>query len=322
MTFPRHDNSGKIRYTSHMKHTFLPKAYVNGSLVDFKDAQLSIATHALHYGTAAFGGMRGWVDESHPDGTLLFRLDEHARRLATSATYLQANFDAEFIKNKIIEFVQQNKPTKPFYIRPLVYISDLGIAPRVHDAEKDLLIYGLEAGEYLAGDGVSVCFSSWARQPDASLPLRGKISGAYITSSLAKSEAVARGFDEAILLRTDGKVAEASAMNLFIVRDGTIITPGVEQDILEGITRKSVLALARDMNIPVIERPVDKTELYIADEVFLSGTMAKITPVIQVESTKLSKNQPVAQKLKTALTNITTGKESAYESWITRIPHQ
>lgn len=304
-----------------MKTTFLPKAYLNGKFIDFDDAKVSVATHALHYGTAAFGGMRGWVEEGNPNETILFRVDEHAKRLANSAKFLQADFSAEQIHDALIEFVKLNKPTKPIYIRPLVYISDLGVAPRVHDAEKDLLIYGLEAGDYLAAGGVNVCFSSWARQPDSSLPLRGKVSGAYITSSLAKSEAIARGFDEAILLRTDGKVAEASAMNLFIVRDGTIITPGVEQDILEGITRKSIIQLAKDLGIPVIERAVDKTELYIADEVFLCGTMARITSVNSVESTQLGQDRPVASQLSAKLTAITKGEDSEYKHWITRITY-
>jgi branched-chain amino acid aminotransferase len=305
-----------------MNTVFLPRAFVQGKFVDFKDAQISIATHALHYGTAAFGGLRGWVSEENTNETILFRLDEHAKRLANSAKYLQADFTSEYIQEKIIEFVKENKSPKPYYIRPLVYISDLGVAPRVHSAEKDLLIYGLEAGDYLAADGVSVCFSSWSRQPDSSLPLRGKISGAYITSSLAKSEAVARGFDEAILLRTDGKVAEASAMNIFIVRDGTIITPGVEQDILEGITRKSVLKVARNLNIPVIERPIDKTELYIADEVFLCGTMARVTPVKSVESTQLGTDRPITTRLMEKFTAIATGNDKEYEQWLTRINYQ
>lgn len=304
-----------------MRHVFLPKAYLNGTFVSFDDANISIATHALHYGTAAFGGLRGWVSEENPNETILFRLDDHVKRLAASATYLQANITADVIKSALIEFVKQNAPNKPYYIRPLVYISDLGVSPRVHEAEKDLLIYGLEAGDYLPPDGVSVCFSSWSRQPDASLPLRGKISGAYITSSLAKSEAVARGFDEAILLRTDGKVAEASAMNIFIVRDGTIITPGVEQDILEGITRKTVLEIARNMKIPVIERPVDKTELYIADEVFLSGTMARVTPINRIENTTLPKDHPITDSLAVRLTAITKGEDESHSSWITRITY-
>jgi branched-chain amino acid aminotransferase len=161
--------------------------------------------------------------------------------------------------------------------------------------------------------------SSWTRQEDRSLPLRGKISGAYITSSLAKTEASLSGFDEALLLNSSGKVSEASGMNLFIVRNGELITPGVDQDILEGITRASVIELAKSFGINVIERPVDKTELLISDEVFLTGTAAKITPVKQIESTNINNDRPIMNKLKNKLIEITEGRSQDYDNWITRI---
>ena len=161
--------------------------------------------------------------------------------------------------------------------------------------------------------------SSWTRQEDRSLPLRGKISGAYITSSLAKTEASLSGFDEALLLNSNGKVSEASGMNLFIVRNGDLITPGVDQDILEGITRGSVIELAKSFGINVIERPVDKTELLIADEVFLTGTAAKITPVKKIESTELKVERPIMNKLKSKLIEITEGRSEDYDDWVTRI---
>ena len=166
-------------------------------------------------------------------------------------------------------------------------------APRLHNIETDFFIYCIELGDYLSPDGVSCRMSSWTRQEDRSLPLRGKISGAYITSSLAKTEASLSGFDEALLLNSSGKVSEASGMNLFIVRNGDLITPGVDQDILEGITRASVIELAKSFGINVIERPVDKTELLIADEVFLTGTAAKITPVKKIESSELNGDRPI-----------------------------
>ena len=162
--------------------------------------------------------------------------------------------------------------------------------------------------------------SSWTRQEDRSLPLRGKISGAYITSSLAKTEASLSGFDEALLLNSSGKVSEASGMNLFIVRNNELITPGVDQDILEGITRASVIELAKSFGVNVIERPVDKTELLIADEVFLTGTAAKITPVKQIESTRLNVDRPIMNKLRNKLIEITEGRSQDYDDWVTRIP--
>ena len=300
-------------------HQFLPYAWFQGRCVPFEEAKVSVATHALHYGTGAFGGMRAIPDPSKPGGMLLFRADRHARRLSQSAHLLMAELSEDTVMEALTAVLHANKPTTPIYLRPFVYTSDLGIAPRLHNIETDFLIYGLELGDYLSPDGVSCRISSWTRQEDRSLPLRGKISGAYITSSLAKSEAVASGFDEALLMNTRGKVSEASGMNLFIVRDGRLITPGVDQDILEGITRASVIELARDMGIEVIERPVDKTELFIADEVFLTGTAAKITPIRQLESTTLSQRRPLMEALRTKLVAITEGRDQDYAHWVTRI---
>jgi branched-chain amino acid aminotransferase len=297
-------------------HNFLPIAYFEGKFCDFGDAKLSIATHALHYGTGAFGGLRGIPDPQTGDRILLFRLDRHCQRLSTSARLLNYDLPPETIQSVIVDFVKKNRPSVSFYIRPFVYTSDLGISPRLHNVEKNFFVYGLELGDYLSPDGVTCRISSWYRQEDRSLPLRGKISGAYITSSLAKTEAIESGFDEAILMNSQGKVSEASGMNVFIVRQGKLITPGYEQDILEGITRDSILTLARAMGIEVIERPVDKSELLIADEVFLSGTAAKITPVRQVESYQLPTHRPVTDRLREKLTAITEGREAEYQDWV------
>lgn len=301
-------------------HNFLPIAYFQNQFVPFEQAKLSIATHALHYGTGAFGGLRGIPDPQTPNQILLFRLDRHCQRLSDSAKFLHYNLPADQIYQLITDFVKKNQPTNSFYIRPFVYTSDLGIAPRLHNIEKDFFIYGLELGDYLSPEGVSCRISSWHRQEDRSLPLRGKISGAYIASSLAKTEAVESGFDEAILLNSQGKICEASGMNLFMVRRGQLITPGPEQDILEGITRDSILTLARDFGIPVVERPVDKSELFIADEVFLSGTAAKITPVRKIENYPLSADRPITHMLKEKLAAITENRDPAYQDWVHVIP--
>ena len=270
-------------------HQFLPYAWFQGQCVPFEEARISIATHALHYGTGAFGGMRAIPDPQNSNTMLLFRADRHARRLSQSARLLLTDLSEDTILSALTAMLQANKPDQPIYLRPFVYTSDLGIAPRLHNIETDFLIYGLPLGDYLSPEGVSCRISSWTRQEDRSLPLRGKIS-------------------------------EASGMNLFLVRDGQLITPGVDQDILEGITRASVIELAKAMDIPVIERPVDKTELFIADEVFLSGTAAKVTPIRQIESTVLNAKRPVMDALKAKLVAITEGRDPAYEHWVTRIP--
>lgn len=300
-------------------HNFLPTAYFNNEFVPFESANLSIATHALHYGTGAFGGMRGLPDPHNPSQVLLFRVDRHSQRLSSSARLLHYDLPADKIQSIIIDFVKKNKPTQSFYMRPFVYTSDLGISPRLHNVQKSFFVYGLELGDYLSPDGVSCRISSWYRQEDRSLPLRGKISGAYITSSLAKTEAVESGFDEAILMNTQGKVSEATGMNVFVVRNGQLITPGFEQDILEGITRNSIITLAKDLGIDVVERPIDKSELFIADEIFLSGTAAKITPVKRIENYTFSGDRPITDQLRAKLTAITENKVPEYADWITSI---
>ena len=300
-------------------YQFLETAYFQSQFMPFREANLSIATHALHYGTSAFGGLRGIPDPNQPNQILLFRLDRHCHRLSQSAKLLNFDLPADKIQSTIETFVQKNRPQTSFYMRPLVFTSDLGIAPRLHNIEKDFLIYGIELGDYLSPDGVSCRFSSWCRQEDRSLPLRGKIGGAYITSSLAKTEAVKSGFDEAILMNAQGKVSEASGMNIFAVRNGQLITPGPDQDILEGITRDSVMQIAKDMGIKVIERPVDKSELLIADEVFLTGTAAKVTPVKQLENYTLPLDRPITNKLRDKITAITENRDSDYPDWVFKV---
>ncbi len=297
---------------------FLSKAYFKGEIVDFKDANISIATHALHYGTAAFGGMRATVDPKTGQ-VLLFRLDDHCKRLANSAKILGYDLRADFIKKQILKFIEANPSKVDYYIRPLVYVSDLGIAPRLHNVEHDFLIYGLPMGDYLDKGGIKVCFSSWVRGEDRSLPLRGKIAGTYITSALSKTEAHGRGFDESILLNSAGKIAEASAMNIFIVRDNQIITPSVNQDILEGITRDSVIKIAKDLGYEISARAIDKSELLIADEAFLTGTAARITRVKQIEGYSLPDQNPITQKISKEFAKIFTDPKSKYSNWITKI---
>ena len=301
-------------------HQFLPIAYFENNFVPFEKATISVATHALHYGTAAFGGLRGIPDPQNPQQILLFRLDRHCKRLSQSATFLNYEISADKIHQVIVDFIQKNKPTKSFYVRPLVYSSGLGIAPRLHNIEKDFLVYGLEMGDFLSADGVSCRISSWYRQEDRSFPLRGKISAAYITSALAKTEAVESGFDEAILMNSQGKVCEATGMNIFMIRQGQLITPGFEQDILEGITRDSILTIAKDLGIPTVQRPIDKSELLVADEVFLSGTAAKITPVKRIENFNFSSDRPITHKLKEKLTNITENRDPKYQDWVFKVP--
>jgi branched-chain amino acid aminotransferase len=298
---------------------FLPIAYFQNQFVPFENAKVSIATQALHYGTGAFGGMRGIPNPQNSKEILLFRLERHCQRLSQSARFLHYDIPAEKIKSIIIDFVQKNRPQTSFYIRPFVYASGLGIAPRLHNVEKDFLVFGLELGDYLSAEGVTCRFSSWYRQEDRSLPLRGKISAAYITSALAKTEAYESGFDEAILMNSQGKVSEASGMNIFMVRRGELITPGFDQDLLEGITRDSVLTIAKDLGIKTVERSIDKSELLIADEVFLCGTAARLVPIKRIESYVMPTERPIAEKIRAKLTAITEKRDPQYQDWVDTI---
>ncbi|MDB9526207.1 branched-chain amino acid transaminase [Oscillatoria sp. CS-180] len=300
--------------------TFLPIAFFRNKFCPFEEATLSIATHGLHYGTGALGGLRGLPDPANPKQILLFRLERHCQRLSNSARYLQFDVPTSHIKSVLIDFVKHNRPTEPFYIRPLVYTSDLGIAPRVHDIEHDFAVYGLPLGNYLSPEGITCRISSWQRPSDLNLPLRGKITGGYVNSALAKTEALKSGFDEAILLNAQGKVSEASGMNIFLVRGGQLITPGVDQDVLEGITRHSVIQIAQNNDIPVIERPVDRSELLIADEVFLCGTAARIAPIKRIENYDLPVDRPITDTLQSTLTAIVENREPAYREWVDVIP--
>ncbi|MGA1626315.1 MAG: aminotransferase class IV, partial [Prochlorothrix sp.] len=199
---------------------FLPIAYFKDRFIPFNEANVSIATHGLHYGTGAFGGLRAIPDPQNPRRILTFRLDRHCKRLSQSARFLHFDLPAEKIQAVLVEFIQKNAPTEPIYLRPFICTSEMGLVPRLHNIEKSLFVFGLPMGDYLSADGVKCRISSWCRQEDRSFPLRGKITGAYITSSLAKTEAIESGFDEAILLNAQGKVCEATGMNIFLVRNG------------------------------------------------------------------------------------------------------
>ena len=296
---------------------FLPYAYHAWEWKNFENATVSIATHALHYWIWVFGWMRAVPNPENEREFILFRLDKHCKRLSLSAKYLWAEYTPEFIEEKINEFLVKNKPSTPIYLRPLVYTSDLDLSPRLHDIKKDFMLYWMELWDYLSADWITCTISSYMRQSDASFPLRWKISWAYITSALAKTEAVNRWFDDAILLNASNKVSEWSAMNLFMVRGGVIYTPWVTEDILEWITRASVIELARYKWYEVIERQIDKTELFIADEVFMTWTAAKITPVNKIEQYDLPKEKPVYEDLKNAFDEVVSWKNKKFEHWLT-----
>lgn len=312
-----------------MKYVFLKKVFLENKFLDFEEAKLSVATNALHFGTSAWGGMRVAVEKDQENGKKilkLFRFDEHIQRLYDGAQMLYLDeqetkrFSREFIKEKILEFIKENSYVEnDFYIRPLIYASGLGPMP-TFSVEKDFLIYGTEFGNYLNDDGISVCVSSLRRQEDIMIPARGKIAGAYYISCAAKTEAQIRGFDDAIMLTQNGKVSEGSAMNIFMVRDGKLITPVSTEGILEGITRKSVIEIAEYLGIEVIERQVDLSELmYKSEEVFFTGTAARLTKCKKIEHINLNSDFKIFNKIKTELGKIYNGESKDFQDWITKL---
>lgn len=306
----------------HVSH--LPYAYFDGKIVPMEEAKVSVATHALQYGTGVFGGIRGFLDQ---DGSTIniFRLRDHFTRFAQSAALLKIRLplDLDGLCETAVALTERNRPTGNVYYRPFAYKAGLDLGPTLTGVDDGFTIYMLPLGNYYGADrGLSVMVSSWKRISDNAIPARGKVSGAYINSSITKDEAVGYGFDEAILLNERGKVSEGSASNLFLVRRGVLITPPVSADILEGITRRSVLQLAREAGIPVEEREVDRTELYIADELFFCGTGVQITWIGQVDKRPVGDGRlgPITAQLQQRFLDIVQGKAPEHADWLTRVP--
>jgi branched-chain amino acid aminotransferase len=304
-----------------METPMMPYAFFEGRIVPFAEAKISIGTHSVQYGTGAFAGIRGYLDE---DGETInvFRLTDHTQRLLNSGRLLRASlpFDRDSLAATIVSLVERNAPSGDCYIRPFIYKPAVTLTPRLRGMGDALAVYMLTIGEYLALDrGQRAIVSSWSRIPDNAIPSRGKLLGAYVNSSLAKDEAEEMGADEAIMLNTAGKVAEGSGCNLFIVRDGTLITAPITGDILEGITRRSILRMAADAGIRTEEREIDRTELYIADEVFMTGTAAHLTPIVEIDRRQVGtgKPGPITSKLSSLFYDVIRGKSEKYASWCT-----
>lgn len=299
------------------------KVLMNGRFVDWGDANVHVTTHALLYGTGVFDGIRGYYNEERKQMYIL-RLDDHVKRLLKNMRLLRLNLSrtADELTKEIIKLIHLNDFREDVYIRPAIYFGpgSVGLNPSGHDI--DYFVFAMPFGKYLdTENGISTCVSSWRRITDCMLPPRGKIMGAYVNSVLAKQEAVASGYDEAILLTKDDFVCEGSGENIFLVRNGQLITPPVYADILEGITRASLIELAGDLKYEVIERQIGRTELYIADEVFLCGTGAEVTPVISINGRLINDGKigPITKELKDKYFGIVRGNESRYSGWLTAV---
>jgi branched-chain amino acid aminotransferase len=301
-----------------------PYAYFEGEIVPSDQAKVSIATHALQYGTGAFGGIRGYLDASE-ETINIFRLPDHTRRLMNSGRILRANLkvDADGLGNVIQELVSRNNPKSNIYIRPFIYKAGLELTPHLKGVRDDIAIYIIAFGDYFAMDKpLRVMVSSWVRLADNIIPSRGKITGGYINSSLAKDQAEEAGFDDALMLNTDGKIAEGSGANLFIARNGTLITSPINSDILEGITRRSVLMFAKDAGIPTEEREIDRSELYVADEAFFCGTGAQVVAIGDIDGRPVGDGArgPITAKIQQIFFDTVRGVNRKHEQLLTKVP--
>lgn len=301
----------------------MPYAFFEGAIVPFGEAKVSIGTHALQYGTGAFAGVRGYLDD---DGKTIniFRLPEHAARLLRSARLLRMNlpYDVDGVSQVLIDLTKKNAPTGDVYFRPFVYKSSIQLTPRLQGIDDQLAVYMMPMGDYLDTQrGQKVIVSSWTRVADNAIPSRGKITGAYINSAFAKDQAEEVGADEAIMLGEDGEVAEGSGCNLFIVRDGTLVTPPITGDVLEGITRRSLLTMAADLGIPSEQRPIDRSELYIADEAFFCGTGVQIARIDTIDGRQIGTpgDAPIAKRLSEVFFDTVRGRNDTYRHWLTPV---
>lgn len=298
-----------------------PYAFFHKQFMPLSEAKIGILTHAFHYGTACFDGIRGNWDSAE-ERFCLFRLADHYRRLLDGCRLLKIKlpYSVEEMCQLTVELVRRSGYREDIYIRPLAYKSSETVGVRLHDLEDDFLIIAIALPPYLGSAAIRCCTSSWRRVDDTMIPARGKICGIYVNSALAKTEAWENGFDEAILLSYDGHVAEGSGENIFIVSKGKLITPSTSDNILLGITRDAVIKLSQnEFNIETAERQIDRSELYLADECFLTGTAAHMAPVIEIDHRPVGTGEigPVTGELQKIFSEVIHGKNPKYPDWYT-----
>lgn len=306
-----------------MKTDVFPYAFFQGKVTKIEDAKVSIRTNALQYGTGVFGGIRGYFN-NETGSISVFRIEDHYKRLLSSVSILGCKLPYNY--NKLCEItlalVEKNKPKTDVYFRPFAYVGHTELGPNLANTTLDFALYMIPLGEYLPVDkGLSVVVSSWRRISESQIPPRGKISGGYVNSALARKEASENGYDEAIMLNIKGGVCEGTAENIFIVRDGVLITPSNTDDILEGITRRSIIQLAKDLNIPVEVRSIARSELYVCDEAFFSGTGVQVAWIASIDKRQVGngKKGKIAAILQDKFFKIVRGDDPKYKDWLTKV---
>ena len=299
------------------------KIWMNGKLVPFKNAKVHVLTHALHYSTAVFEGIRCY---NTPEGSAIFRLDEHVDRLFNSAKMysMKIPYTKEQISDAIIKTVKASS-LKECYIRPLAYYGygEMGLTPTKNKIDVSIACWEWKMGESKAGkfSGARCKISSWVRIDSTAQPMKAKAASNYANAALARVEALKAGYDEAIMLNSHGKIAEGSAENIFVVKDDQITTPPLTADVLEGITRDSVIKIIEEDGGAVIESEIDREDLYVADEVFMTGTAAEVKSVTEIDNIIIGNGKPgqLTKALQKSFMDAAMGKDDRFRSWLTYI---
>jgi len=297
--------------------------YFNGGFVDDDDATISVRSRGLNYGLGCFGGVRGYLADDKQQ-VYVFRLADHITRLQESAKvlFLRLPGDHRQVCDIITELIRRNEVHYDVYVRPLVFSNNNRLSPILREEDSCFTAYTMPLRRYLDKDSIDVCVSSWRRVADNAIPARTKPTGIYLNSALARREAHDNGFDEAIFLTERGQVSEGSAEHIFVVKRGVLYSPPSTEDNLDGITRRSLIRLiTEDLGLPFVERPIGRSELYVADEMFLCGTGAEITPVRSVDRRVLADGAigSITARLQTYFGDVVRGRVEKRRDWLTPI---
>jgi branched-chain amino acid aminotransferase len=299
-------------------------AYFKGNFVPIEEANVSIMNHSFMYGTAVFEGIRGYWNAQREE-VYLFRLREHFERMQDSMKimYLQTKHSLEELCKISVELIRYNKPRTDVYLRPAAYKTAHRVGPSLDENPSDICMFTVPFGDYFHGaEGLKVQISSWRRVEDNAIPARAKIVGAYANTALAKTDAIMAGFDECIVLSENGHVSEGSAMNVFLIKKGVLITSPTTENILEGITRSSIIEIAtKELGYKVECRQIDRSELYIADELFFCGTGAQIAPIVEIDKRPVGNGKvgPMSDKIRDLYISICRGEVPKYDHWLTPV---
>ncbi len=301
------------------------EVYFRDKFVTFNEANISIASSPVLYGLSVYTVFSANWNDTHQK-LYIFRLKDHYDRLVKSAKIIDFHsfteeWSYEKFSSTMLELLRRNQVREDVLVRATIFIDELVAGTKIHDLKNSFAAYVYPLGEILPRSGINVCVSSWTRTADNAIPSRAKINGSYVNASLMKNEALLNGYDEAIAIDDHGHVSEGTVANLFIVRDGIVITPDAATDILEGITRNTVLELANSLNIPSKERSIDRSELYLADEIFMCGSSALITPVLSVDKRTIGNGQPgpITTQLAQTYRSVQKGDEQSHMNWLTEV---